>query len=524
MKNNILRVYQRFTSWRGSDWVVLGLGLVLLGILTLPTLGKSSIWFDEAFSAYISHFSFWEIAKYTAADVHPPLYYWALKTWEMVFGTSDIAIRSLSVFFAAFAAVFSFLLVRRLFGRRAAAVSLLFLVISPMVIRYSQEARMYMMVAAITMAATYVLTFAINSRRRRPWIVYAILVAAGMWTHYFTAVVWVAHWAWRFAVVRQTGVRGKELAKKFFSKTWIWAHVGAIALFAAWLPFMVYQLGGIQGGGFWIGPVGVNTPANYITNLFYYQEHGNVQGWLAAILIVVVSCLVVLIARTYRSLPKLGRQKYLLLIIMSLVPVGLLFLTSLPPLRSSFVERYLMPSYVSAALLIGVTVVYGLAKSKLRWRIGFVILLVVIFAIGISNVYYYGNYNKNSNTEIRTKQLIQAIDAKAKPGEPIIANSPWIFYEAIPYSTNDHPIYFIDADTQYIYGSLDMLKDNDAHKIKDVPAFLAQHPKVWYIGVTTDTNVVSDRTTGWEPLQTVSTYSPIEKISKYRGTEYQTIQ
>ena len=522
MKTKISHLYQRFISWRGSDWLILGLGLVVLAALTLPTIGKSSIWFDEAFSSYISHFSFWEIAKYTAADVHPPLYYWTLKVWEMIFGQSDIAIRSMSVFFAAIAAVFAFLLVRRLFGRKAAALSLLFLVISPMVIRYSQEARMYMLVAAITMSATYVLTYAINSRRRRPWIIYAILVAAGMWTHYFTALVWLSHWAWRLIVVRQTGVRGKDLRKKFFSKTWTWTHIGAIALFAPWLPFMVYQLGGIQGGGFWIGQVGINTPTNYLTNLFYYQEHSQVQGWLAALLLVVIIGLIVLILRTYRAMPKLTRQKYLLLIIMSLVPVALLFIASLPPAKSSFVDRYLMTSLMSGALLLGVTITYGLAKAKLKWRVAAVAVLVVIFAVGNSNVYYYGNFNKNSNDNVRTKQLIEAVDAKAKPGEPIIINTPWTFYEAVFYSTTEHPVYFIDADTQYLYGSLNMLKDNDAHKIKDVPAFLAEHPVVWYVGITTDDTVTTDRTTGWKALQTVTATDPIQMITKYRATEYQT--
>jgi mannosyltransferase len=522
MKTNLKRLYQRFTSWRGSDWLLLGLGLALLAVLALPTIGKSSIWFDEAFSSYLSKFSFFDIAKYTAADVHPPLYYWTLKIWEMIFGYSDVAIRSMSVFFAAIAAIFAFLTIRRLFGRKAAVLGLLFMVISPMIIRYSQEARMYMMVTAITMAATYTLTYAINSRRRRPWIIYAILVAAGMWTHYFTALVWLAHWAWRFTIVRQTGLRGKELAKKFFSKTWIWTHVFAVGLFAAWLPFMAKQLGGIQGGGFWIGPVGVNTPTNFLTNLFYYQEHDNVQGWLAIILLIVTVGLIVLIVRTYRTLSKVSRQNYLLLILMALVPGGLLMIASLPPATSSYVERYLMTSFISTALLIGVTIVYGLAKSKLRWRIGSFLILVVMFAIGISNVYYYGNYNKNSNDNIRTKQLVQAIDIKAKPGEPIIANSPWIFYEAVFYESKDHPVYFINADTQYLYGSLDMLKDNDAHKITDVPAFLQQHPDVWYIGVTNASSVTSDRTVGWTALQTIGIHDPIRNVTNYQGTEYKT--
>jgi mannosyltransferase len=522
MKKKFQKVYQRFADWRGSDWVLVIGALAMLAVLTIPTIAQASIWFDEAFSAYITRFSFYDIAKYTAVDVHPPLYYWALKAWEMIFGYSAVAIRSLSVLFAAVAAVFGYLLVRRLFGRRAAAVSLLLVVLEPMVIRYSREARMYTMAAAIVLAATYVLTFAINSKRKRPWIVYAILVAAGMWTHYFTALAWLAHWLWRFVVVRRTGARGKELRHKFFSKTWIWTHVLAIALFVAWVPFMAIQLGGIQGGGFWIGQVGIYTPINYVSNFFVYQEHDYVLGWLGIIVFVVATGAAVLAVRAYRSMNKSLRQNYLLLVIMALVPVILLILLSLPPLRPSYVERYVMPSLVSTSLLLGVTLVYGLKKARLRWRIGATIVVIGVFAIGIGNVYYYGNYNKNSDTLILTGNVIQEINAKAKPGEPIIASSPWIFYEAVFYSTPAHPVYFVDADTQYSYGSLEMLKDNDQHKIKDVPAFLEQHPIVWYIGNSNQPTVTSNRTTGWQPLQTISQYDAIDKNDNYKATEYET--
>ena len=69
-------------------------------LLTLPTLAKASIWFDEAFSAYLIRYDFAKIWHLTSVDVHPPLYYFALKIWSLIFGTSDFGLRSLSVFLA----------------------------------------------------------------------------------------------------------------------------------------------------------------------------------------------------------------------------------------------------------------------------------------------------------------------------------------------------------------------------------------------------------------------------------------
>ena len=47
--------------------------------IVLPTLAAASIWFDEAFSAYIIRYDFAKIWHFTSVDVHPPLYYFALK-------------------------------------------------------------------------------------------------------------------------------------------------------------------------------------------------------------------------------------------------------------------------------------------------------------------------------------------------------------------------------------------------------------------------------------------------------------
>jgi len=503
------------------DWVVLGLGMVAFVLLVLHSITASSIWFDEAFSAYISQFSFFDIARYTATDVHPPLYYWILKIWTDFFGTTDLAFRSLSLLFGTTTITAGFVLVRRLFGRRAAWVSLLLLTLSPMLIRYSEEARMYTLAATIALSATYVLTRAVETKNRRLWILYGVLISLGMWTHYFTAVVWLAHWAWRAIVVNQTGVRGKKFRLAFFSKDWIIAHVVAIGLFLPWLPFMAVQLAGIQGTGFWIGPLTADSLTNYLTNVLFYLEHDKAQGWYAVALAAIVTMLCVFGYKLYQSFNKKQRQNYLLLIAVAFVPVLLLFIASLPPLKSSFVERYLIPSAAGFALFAGVTLTLGMTKLKSVWRVAAIGLIVVSMVFGISNVYYYGNYNKNSNVGIKTGDVVKEIAARAQPGEPIIAETPWVFYEAIFYNSASHPVYFVDANTDYIYGSLDMLKENDQHKIKDLSAFAKVHPVVWLIGNSGDQPLPTINP-AWKELQRFSIHDQIDNQNAYKAVQYQT--
>lgn len=521
MKEIFSRIVARLRGSTRLDWIVLPGGLAVYAGLTLSHITASSIWFDEAFGAYLVRFDFLEIARYTATDVHPPLYYWFLKLWTVLFGTSELAFRSMSIVFGMVVIVFGFLLVRRLFGRKAAYASLLLLALSPMLIRYGQEARMYTMAAAIALAATYVLTFAVKSKRRLPWVIYGVLVAIGMWTHYFTALVWLSHWTWRFIVKWQTGKRGQELKKAFFDKDWMFTHILAVAIFVPWAIVMLIQVAVVQAGGFWIGPVSVNSFTNYFTNLLFYLEHEPAIGLYGTTLAVVIGVLVVFGLKLYKTLNKKDKQNYLLLICLAFVPVILLFIASTPPIRSSFVERYLVPSATGFALFAGVTLTLGYAKLKTVWRALAVGLIAACMVFGIMNVYHYGNYNKNNPTKVMTREVVQAIQVTASEGEPIIIADPWVFYEAVFYNTDRNPMYFIDKNIDYRPGSTNMLKDNDQFKIKDLDAFVKDHPKVWYMGYSGD-NPLSPPDSDWKEIQNFSIFDNVIHKDPYKAAEYQT--
>src|SRR5438067_1101579 len=58
-----------------------------------------SLWRDEAFSYLMAKKNVFEIVSLTAHDFSPPLYYILLHFWIMIWGHSEIALRSLSFIF-----------------------------------------------------------------------------------------------------------------------------------------------------------------------------------------------------------------------------------------------------------------------------------------------------------------------------------------------------------------------------------------------------------------------------------------
>jgi mannosyltransferase len=501
------------------DWGILVGGLAIFAAITLTALTNSSIWFDEAFGAYMIRFDFTGIAAYTAADVHPPLYYWLLKLWSMAFGTSEMALRSMTVLFAATAIVFGFLLAHRLFGRKAAWLSLLFMILSPLFIRYSQEMRMYGLVAAIGMAATYVLTFAVENKGKKYWVLYGILISLGMWTHIFSAIIWLSHWVWRAAVVRMDG--SKKLLRRFFSREWIWSHILAVGVFLPWLPVLLKQIFDVQVNGFWIPPVTPGTVPNFLTNVVYYQDLGQVNGWFALGFLLIMTSGIVLAAKVCGRLSKEQKKSYLLIASVAFAPIAIVFLLSLPPLQSMFIDRYLVVSSLMIAVFMGTTLVLSRPFMKTKYYYGLVVLIVAAMIVGIANVYHLGNYNKTLGTANNTRQIFEAVVKNSNGNEPIIADSPWLFYEAVFYETPSHPVYFIDANTKYEYGSLNMLKNNDMHKIKDLNQFSRDHKIVWILARPEANDVVAPNY-HWKKLQQVEFNDSITGKAAYKAARFQT--
>jgi uncharacterized membrane protein len=110
---------------------------------------NQSLWLDEGTTArVVSQYNYSEIlTKFSPHDFHPPLYYLFLKGWTGIFGYSEITLRMPSVLFSLLTGYLVYLL-----GGVWAAIFFLF---NPLIIYYSQEARMYMMMTLFTTAGIY---------------------------------------------------------------------------------------------------------------------------------------------------------------------------------------------------------------------------------------------------------------------------------------------------------------------------------------------------------------------------------
>jgi 4-amino-4-deoxy-L-arabinose transferase-like glycosyltransferase len=235
----------------------LWLALSLIAILWLATalrfhrLEAQSLWNDEGNSARLSERSISLIVEGTASDIHPPLYYLMLHGWRSLLGDSEFALRALSAFAGVAVVAGTYGVARMLLSRTVGALlAPLLAALHPALVYYSQEARMYELLALWAVLATLLFVRWLGAQRRSLWLAlaYVLVTAAGLYTHYFYPTVLAAHGfvlaLWLLLSWRQSS--SGSLISHAWRPLLRWGALVFVALllYLPWLPIFVRQAGG----------------------------------------------------------------------------------------------------------------------------------------------------------------------------------------------------------------------------------------------------------------------------------------
>ncbi|MGH2452676.1 MAG: glycosyltransferase family 39 protein [bacterium] len=256
--------------WLQSPAVLpLGLTLVLLAAagLRLWQLGGKSLWFDEAYSLFIAQQPILEVLRLVRThDTHPPLYYLMLHGWMALAGRSEVAVRFPSVAIGVATALLTFQLARRLAGDRVGILAAALMAFSPFHIASSQEARMYPLLTAFGLGASYALWLALEEGRRRHWIAYVGLMLLALGSHHLAFLLLAAHGLYVILVHRNGVAR----------RAWLgWTTVALIVYLPLLLPLLMDQLIAVGSGPNVRPPFGLRAVAD---TLSMFSFGGNLFG------------------------------------------------------------------------------------------------------------------------------------------------------------------------------------------------------------------------------------------------------
>ena len=144
------------------------------------------IWLDEAISIHQARLSLHDLfSNLYYGDRHPPLHHLALWLTIRAFGDGEFAVRLPSLIAGTLVIPALYELGRELYDRRTGLIAAAFAAVSPLLVWYSQEVRMYAFVTLFGLLALLTQLRAIRNATMVNWAAYILATAALLWSHYF---------------------------------------------------------------------------------------------------------------------------------------------------------------------------------------------------------------------------------------------------------------------------------------------------------------------------------------------------
>lgn len=372
------------------------LGLTALGVVSaLVRLGGRdfSLWVDEGMSVGIASHPFAEIPGALIKDGSPPLYYLLLHVWLGVFGSSEAAVRALSLVCALAAIPVAWWAGHSLFGRRAGWVAAVLVASSSYLTVHSREARMYSLVVVLGLVAVTAFLQVFALRRRRLIGLLVVSLAALVFTHYWGLFVAAA-----MVVALPVCVFVAEADRRAVAIDAGIAYGGAALLLAPWIPSFVAQVR--QTGAPWS-----RTPTGADAIRSIHSVLGS--RWVSLALAVAVAVLVVRLVRQ-RKTPERAMVISLGVILVTTVAASWLSSQLEPSWSSRYFGAYLPP-----------LVLLGAVAFDRAGKVGLVALAATVALWSVPSI---GGWESPSAAvpKSNVRALAARLDPVLKPGDVVM--------------------------------------------------------------------------------------------------------
>ena len=420
--------------------VIILLLLVAFG-LRCAGLGAQELRGDEAFGYFFSLHPFDEIVDQTLTlrEPHPVASYWLLHGWLGAAGHSEFALRFVGVWWSLLAVALVVPLTGQLaLSPSATLAATALLAFSPYAIWHAQDARMYSMSLALTMASSLLaLRWWGAQGRGRRWVTvgYLLVTWLALHTHYFALYIVAA---------QNLALLGWAVADRSWRKLAMWWGVGVLLLLL-WLPWLLAAR----------------------TILLDYHGNGDSPGLINALVrafgAFAVGEAVAMAWRVWAALLLLGmiawgslslwrsgsRRSLWFLAVYLLVPLAATWLSALN--RPIFNERYLV-AVVPPVYLLAVAG-FGRVDAHSRWmgwvRQGVLALLLLAMLVGYLRQSTDPLYGKSRGWR-ELAVTLEHLSASVEPGGVrLVQNYPdptlWYYYRGevphlvLPPAAHDVP-------------------------------------------------------------------------------------
>ena len=449
-------------SLEKNYWKILAAIFISYLIIYPLLIDGKNIWCDEVFSMELVEKNYSGIWESTASDVHPPLYYWMLKSFLSVFGYGIFQAKLFSEIGYFCVLILGSVQVKQIFDKKTALFFCLLWGLYPFCLRHAYEIRMYPWAAFFVFSSAVFAYHSYYRNKMTDWVFLALSTLAAAYTHYFALVsVGIIYFVLMIAIIR---FKKRQSVPLFLSLTLI---------FLAYLPWMgefINQLIVKVNNEYWIDDITFFTVLTWAFALF---DNTNFMGNAIVLLITVV--LGINLFKNGKS-KKTEICKFLLFIPGGTALVGLIASILIRPV---FVSKYLLPSTPCFVLFIAIALNEVKRKDLQVCAFSMIITVYLMTLYDFIEIerYEIGAFNINADfvSKIDNQDCFVVITDSSHPAYILsyFERKKHIFDEAI----------LNDLSQLNSYDSIVCIIDADA----SIPDLFMENFEVNYLGVTNDT-------------------------------------
>ena len=377
--------------------VLLAVFAVVLVVFAAQFTTNGNFWLDEFFSIEMVKMDWTAIPAATAADVHPPLYYFILKLFVSVFGNAHIVYRIASFVPYVLTVIMALVLFRPAFGRFAALVFLCLMAPNVSSLRFFTEARMYGWALFFVTLCGFAAYKVVDAQKpcRGWWITLTVAGLCSAYLHYFAllAVCFVYLFLLLYTLrFDRSLLRG-----------WLIAAAVSVVCYLPWVFMAVRNILYQATGGFWLQEL---PPLSETLDLI-------IGGRVSSRMLLLLLTASVL---TFFLLPRCGTRgaRWMavtgLLSAAGVIALGYLASVTLQPM---YLSRYFFP--VCGLLWLAMAV----AAAGLTKRLP--VVRVVLVALILYAMYEPAMQYRSDLTDVNeaVDQTVNFVEDRARPGDRI---------------------------------------------------------------------------------------------------------
>jgi 4-amino-4-deoxy-L-arabinose transferase-like glycosyltransferase len=401
-------------------------------------LDFQSLWRDEVDAIYFALRDLPRtLAMFVDAGQNGPLYFLTLRPWFHIVGSSEIALRLPSVFAGVASIPLLCQVAVKLFGANVGLwvrlLPSLFFALNPYQLWYSQEGKMYALITALTLAATWCWLHGIEEGGWRIWLSYLVIVSLAIYTHLFMILLIPLHLLWLF------------IAWPPNKRSWF-GYGGALAgLTLPYLPMLWWQwdllMAAEKRTGFSFVPLDEMLKTLALNHSFGFTPQ-RALIWLSPLAL--LAFMGVLLGWCEMGSTRLSSwRRYLLILTWLWAPIFEIYLLSLR--QPVYTDRYIIWIAPAAALLLalGAKSIY----TALDRRSGLV--FTASLCLYIAGFWLHTGWEQKTNiTKFDLRSAVRTVYQQRSADSLLLLQIPHLQWAYRYYSSNQGAAPFADAEVR----------------------------------------------------------------------------